>query len=323
MAGRLDLLNAAVERFLQKSYVHNYPLEQFRETEVYLNFEQVLYDAILAQGEWAADHLADAPTYPDEPNDIRVLLWEDAMKLWLTRLPPIGLQLDYDAVYQLLYDAFVYNCRAQLDQQGLLQKKARPGFTKAESSTQVPIRITDAGNSGGGDDSGNAGPAGSQDPIEFELTNQYYINALKDAAAYLLNTKSKSYDQTTKDRLVKLVRDARLERQTIDEVATLIHEQFPNISSVRSFMIANTETANAFGQANLAFMQENGIETKKWVPAGPSTCKFCLANAAQGFISTNERFTTGDLHVPAHPQCECYEEAGEIDLEAIDIWTGN
>lgn len=297
MPNRLDKIHLAVNRFIRKAKRRNLALEAFRETDVFLEFEQALYDGILAQADWAAEHLAEAPAFPEEPNDIRITLWKSAMQTWMTDMPSTAKALDFDSVYQLFYDAFTACVKARMKDAGMITKGllgTRMSLAKADESID-----------------------------EFVLTNVDYINALKDQASYLLNTKSKSYDQTTKDRLVNMVRDARLDRQTIDEVADLIHKEFPNISSVRSFMISTTETANAFGQASQAFRVENGIDTKVWIIAGPhNLVDECDDNADDGEIPTDEAFSSGDMAEPAHIGCECYTDSGKIDLDSIDIWTG-
>lgn len=86
-------------------------------------------------------------------------------------------------------------------------------------------------------------------------------------------------------------------------------------------MIARTESANAIGQANHASAKENGATTKVWVIAGPG-CDVCQPNVDDGEIPIDQAFSSGDMNEPAHPNCECYTEAGEIDLDSIDVWTG-
>lgn len=156
--------------------------------------------------------------------------------------------------------------------------------------------------------------------VQFQLKNQKYIDMLDDQANYLLN--NSSIDDTTLEQMITLIRDGKEEGMTIDEVADELSDTFDDVSDNRAFVIARTETAQAMGSANLATMQENGVATKHWVTAGANICPTCEGNADQGSISVNDSFSSGDDSEPAHPNCECYTEADEIDLDSIDIWDG-
>lgn len=188
-------------------------------------------------------------------------------------------------IYSVLIAAFTYSVESFYQRQGVKLQKA-------------------------------AGPS-----VTFELTNQYYLDALQDQANYLLN--KSSIDETTRTRMINLIRDTRTGMATIDELAEVIVSEFEGISDTRAFMIANTEANQAMSSAQQAFLVENGFKTKVWIPAGPNTCSICQGNADDGPIALNEDFSSGDSHPPGHPGCECYEDAGdEIDLDSIDLWDG-
>jgi len=190
-------------------------------------------------------------------------------------------------VYAVLIQAFIYSVESSYQRQGIkLQKAADPYVT-------------------------------------FELTNQYYLDALQDQANYLLN--KSSIDETTRNRMINLIRDTRMNATTIDELANIIADEFECISETRAFMIANTEANQAMSSAQQAFLKENGIGKKQWVGAGPNTCSICQGNEDQGPIPIDDDFDSGDPHPPGHPGCECYEDAGEeIDLDSIDVlWDGS
>lgn len=281
-------IDAAVNRFINKVNKRNEPLEAFRQLDLWQGFHDDVKAGIADQYKYARDNLSQAPKLEmAEPSAAQVTNWLDHMRTWLDHnLPSSTLHLDQNQVFDVLKGAFVYAIEGQLLRLGMLKKAA-----------------------------GEA--------VDFSLTNQFYINALNDEASYLLNTKSTAYDQTTKDRLINYFKEAKLENQTIDEIAAGLDENFDNISSVRAFMIANTETANAMGQANAAFMKENDIPTKVWVPAGSNTCDICLGNADDGEIPADQAFSSGDDAEPAHTGCECYVDAGKIDLTTVDLWDGS
>lgn len=156
--------------------------------------------------------------------------------------------------------------------------------------------------------------------VEFTLTNTEYINALKNRAAYLLN--QSSLDQTTVDEIINIIADSKLGGMTNDEVRMVLKDTFDEVSDYRGEMIARTESANAIGDANHATAIQNGAQTHSWVLAGGGTDDLCVGNVDDGEIPVNQAFSSGDLSEPAHPNCECYTEAGEIDLDSIDLWGG-
>jgi hypothetical protein len=67
-------------------------------------------------------------------------------------------------------------------------------------------------------------------------------------------------------------------------------------------------------------MVYNSITTKCWIAAGPNPCELCKINANQNYIDLKEKFSSGHLKPLAHDNCHCYLQAGEIDLDSIDIW---
>lgn len=158
--------------------------------------------------------------------------------------------------------------------------------------------------------------------INFELTNPHYIAALKDQANYLLHRSS--MDETTRKRMITFIRDHRLSMGDINDLAEALTIEFEGVNDTRAWLIANTETNQAMSTAQDAFLRENGIKTKVWIPAGPSTCAVCQGNADQGPIPVDDAFESGDTTPPGHPGCECYEDAGEeIDLDSIPLWDGS
>ena len=199
---------------------------------------------------------------------------------------PINNYVSNEKTLQALIDAFIYSIKATYNRHGVSIKKA----TKYS--------------------------------VNFDLTNSYYLDALADQANYLLNLSS--IDDTTRTRLIGLIKETRGAMMTLEEVTEAIVSEFENISETRAFIIANTEANQAMSTAQHAFLVENGIKTKKWIPAGPSTCDICEGNADDGEISTNDSFSSGDDQPPAHPNCECYLDGGEIDLDSVDVlWDGS
>ena len=278
---KLQRLSAAVDRFIAKASKKNEPLEAFRETDDYKDFEQSMADGILDQVTDMSKKLPKWMIDDEEFDEKRVTKWvEDNQK-------SIAKYVKQKDIYAVLIQAFTYSVQSCYQRQGLKVSKAADPF------------------------------------VTFELTNSYYLDALQDQANYLLN--KSSIDETTRNRMINLIRDTRTGMATIDEVAEIIVSEFEGISETRAFSIANTEANQAMSSAQQAFLVENGVATKVWVAAGGNTCAICQGNADQGPIPVKDSFDSGDDTPPGHPGCECYEYAGdEFDLDSIDVlWDGS
>lgn len=284
-----------VERFLTKATRRNDPLEKYRKQDTYLAFENKTEDIIADQIRWSANHLGEMKIDVD---DLESHVIEARVGTYLDRyMPTFGSKMPYDTVYDNLKAAFEWSCKAAYRRMGAKVLQKAVDYT-----------------------------------VDFELTNQDYLDALANDAKYLLTTKSKGYDDTTRDRLINIVRDGRLNRDTIDDIASDLEAQVDGISSVRAFMISNTETANAFGQANQAMLEQNNIPQKSWIIAGPhNLVDECDDNADASPINSDEEFPSGDLAEPAHINCECYTQGEGLDLttmsndelDSLVLWDGS
>lgn len=278
---KLQRLSAAVDRFLSKASKKNEPLEAFRTTDDYKDFEKSFATGINDQVDAMLSKLPKWMVEDEEFDEKRVTKWvEDNQK-------SIAKYVKQKDVVAALIAAFTYSAESCYQRQGIKLKKAADPY------------------------------------VTFELTNSYYLDKLADQANYLLN--ESSIDETTRNRMINLIRDTRSSGMTIDELADIIADEFEGISETRAFSIANTEANQAMSTAQQAFLEENGVATKIWVAAGGNTCAICQGNADQGPIPIKDSFDSGDDTPPGHPGCECYEDAGEeIDLDSIDIlWDGS
>lgn len=158
----------------------------------------------------------------------------------------------------------------------------------------------------------------------FNITNKNIIAQLGDQANSLLDLSS--LDSTTQDQLWNIISTGIDDGLTPYEIADTIQANIGGISDYRANMIADTETANIMGNANLDFMTNNGVEYKQWVTAGDNPCDECQSNEDAGEIPVDENFPTGDDSEPAHPNCECYVDAVQMDLTDVpdsELWSGN
>ena len=273
--------------FIAKSDRVNDPLERLTETEQYDAFMMALASGIYKQGLWVAKAIKNLSWLPD---DIRPLTSDEQQKLqrWLeNNMPKLSTYVNEDRVFKFYKFSFEWGVRAMYARWAM-GKLRSVSFKKAEA--------------------------------EFVLTDKFYIGSLKNQANYLLN--KSSLDETTRARIITMIRDGKLNNLTIDEVSTMISSEFEDISATRAFTIARTETCQAMSSGQMAGMRESGVQTKQWVVAGANVCPICDGNASEGLIDIGHVFGSGDDAPPAHPNCECYIEAGDIDLSSVSIWDG-
>lgn len=284
MKKELRRLSAAIGRILRRANKRNDQLEAFRGSESFKQFQSNLESGLNRQARWVRKNIKDIAHVLENP-ELDDHTFESKIGKWLfDHMPPLSDFVSKVRIYTYARNAFVEAVMNQYKMAGVITKAAN--FT-----------------------------------VNFELTNPYYIAQLNNIADYLLH-RSK-LDETTMNNLITMFKNARLDSLTIDETADMIDQLFPDIAYNRAFMIANTESNRAMSQGQMAFMTENKVPTKSWVGAGAHTCDICDGNVDDGEIGIDESFSSGDSEPPAHPNCECYLEAGKIDLDSIDLWDGS
>lgn len=276
----------ATQHFIEKRLRVNKPFQSLLTTDQFNAFQKRLQDAIADQFKTVADVAKDSHM---------VALMNDTMVASFVQvnMPPLSDYFTTDEIVEYYKYCFIEGVRAQYGRLGMktTTNKMAKAFTFDGS-------------------------------FDFDLTNPDVIAALEDSASFLLN--QSNIDATTRQRLIDLIQEVKLgDNATVDEIASSLSEQFPAISEARSMAIARTETARAMGEGNYNAMTQNGVQRKKWVLAGSKPCEICQPNADDGYINIDEAFSSGDMYEPAHPNCECYTEAEEIDLDSFDIWDGS
>lgn len=281
---RLSDAQRATERFIEKRLRVNKPFQSLIASDRFEAFQSELQAAIKAQYKAVANVLKDS--------HLVALTTPDMVRQFVeTNMPALSTHVAKDDVLEYLEFCFLEGVRAQYGRLGLKTKTTKMSFE------------FDGG-------------------FDFELTNPDLIAALEADADFLLNRSN--IDATTRQRLIDLIQQTKLENNaTIDEISKALTDEMPDISASRAFTIARTETSRAMGQGNFNAMVQNGVTTKKWVLAGSKPCEICQPNADDGYIPVNDTFSSGDDYEPAHPNCECYTEAGEINLDDIDVWDGS
>lgn len=273
-------LLAITDDFIAKRLRQNKPFQSLIKSDEFEAFQKQVKQAISAQIKAVSHNLPSASVLAAPGN---IQYWVDQ------NMPHLPEFLDVDETADYLKFCFEWGAKAQYKRFGLKLKMGSSMMQKVDS-------------------------------VDFNLTNELYLRALKQQANYLINLSK--IDETTKSQIINIIQSNTEAGLTIDEVADVLSESFDDISDSRAFTIARTETAQAMGSGNYAAMTENGVQTKRWVTAGGDPCDICQTNADDGYIPVDQAFSSGDDYEPAHPNDECYTEAGEIDLESIDIWDG-
>lgn len=274
---------AILDSFMAKR--QNKPYQAVKRTDNYKQFYSDMRDGIKSQADWVAANMADLMQSIGKEDDLEPLTLDQVQKLkgQISRDMP-GLS-DYVTEFKV--------------------------FSYLKEFFEYTVRYVYK-------DWGFMVKAAQ---VEFKLTNTEYVNALRNRASYLLN--QSSLDETTLDQIIRVIADSLGGGNTAAETSKILQDEFDSISEARADMIARTEAANAAGEANHATMTENGVKTKRWVAAGSNPDEECQDNENDGEIPIDQEFSSGNMYEPAHPNCECYTEAGEIDLDSISIWDGN
>lgn len=278
-------LDRFIDNTLNKIKGVNKPFKAIQQTDDYKDFENLFAESIAKQGKWASNNIDSLLNGARITEGTPELSFEQKqiIKGQIVRdMPSLTTYISEDKLFLKLKDFFEWSAVQQYMRWGVMAK--------------------------------------ADGTVEFKLTNPQYIDALEKQASYLLN--QSSLDETTIEQIISTISNARLEALTASETAQLISDSFDVISKSRADMIARTEAANSMGMANHATAKENGAETKQWVAAGGGNDEICGGNADVGFIPIDDEFPSGDMYEPGHPNCECYTEAGLIDLDNIDLWSG-
>ena len=279
-------VKGVLDNFIEKVSGVNKPYLALKKDQQYKDFHAMFAEAIAKQAEWAAQNIHSILelSTPLEPlNGVQTTRVKDYVG---QNLPSVAQMVDQDSVVDYFKFCFEWGAKAQYQR----------WFTRK---------------------------AAGQPYENFSLTNEKYLQSLRDRANYLLN--QSSLDDTTTSQIISTIISGKEDNLTNDEVAQQLSDSFDDISSDRADMIARTETANAMGDGNYATMQENGITQVEWITAGDNPCVICQENEDASPINVGDQFPSGDDHEPAHPNCECYTQAvtDDINLDDISIWDGS
>lgn len=144
--------------------------------------------------------------------------------------------------------------------------------------------------------------------IAFDLANERAVEWAAGHAATLVS----GIEDTTKEALRRIISGALDEGWSYQQTARAIREEFAAFSVARSELIAVTETANAYEQANAdqaRSIADSGLDMEKaWATVGDNDVEdTCQSNEDEGWIPMDDAHDSGDSEPPAHPNCRCTE----------------
>ncbi len=143
--------------------------------------------------------------------------------------------------------------------------------------------------------------------IAFDLENPRAVAYMKDRGAEMVT----KINETTRKDLSDLLSASIENGDSYGDIARGISEMFgDDFPDWRAEMIARTETGNAYCQGSLEAarqMSDAGLEMEKsWLTAGDEKVEgICEENEADGWISVDDDFSSGDDAPLAHPNCRC------------------
>lgn len=144
--------------------------------------------------------------------------------------------------------------------------------------------------------------------VNTDMIDQRAVDYASERAGELISTDADGGELGDATRLLirGTIEQALDEGWTVDELAAELADSYA-FSDDRADTIAETETADAMMQADLAGWKESGVVTSKvWLLSNDEgVCDECEGNEAQGEIPLDDDFDSGDDAPPAHPNCRC------------------
>lgn len=152
--------------------------------------------------------------------------------------------------------------------------------------------------------------------MTFSLDNPRAVEYMSQHGAALVT----QLNQTTRDRLNALLTDSLDQGLSYNKISGLITQLFDGFGSFRAEVVSVTELAGAYEAGSSSVvkdLQDQGLQYEKsWLAEGEA-CDICAGNVDDGWISTDEGFSSGDDLPPAHPVCRCLP--GETRIESVGL----
>lgn len=157
--------------------------------------------------------------------------------------------------------------------------------------------------------------------VSFVLRNDAVTQWLSQRENLMIN----SVDDTTKDKIVRLIQQAREEQLTNHQLKELIQSKFSEMTPARAEAIARTELAEAFNRVEFEAYKRNGVQRIRWVTVQDErVCPIC-APLHNTEVPIGQEFPGAGGHPPAHVNCRCFIEevmAGFAVRGNAIVWAG-
>lgn len=155
-------------------------------------------------------------------------------------------------------------------------------------------------------------------PKTFELKNKRIQQAIANHATKTFQ----GIDETTSKWIGDQIIDGKTAGVSSKDLVDLILDKVPDYSQGRAERIVRTESSQIVSQAEQETAVNNGASHKYWKTAEDDRVSDeCRANEAQGQIGINERFVSGAMTPPQHPNCRCVLDYYFTPFQGT-IWAG-
>lgn len=139
--------------------------------------------------------------------------------------------------------------------------------------------------------------------VSFDLQNPRADEWLKTNAL----DHAKSIISTLKDEAKTRILAGLKEGLGSEDIASNLSDFFDSQSSWRALRIARTEVIGGYAEGSIEGYRQSGVVSmKRWITAEDDKVEdSCSQNEADGPISLNASFSSGDDAPPLHPNCRC------------------
>jgi HK97 family phage portal protein len=153
--------------------------------------------------------------------------------------------------------------------------------------------------------------------ITFDMDNPKISDIIKEKLIQITGI-----EDTTKEKIRKLIEDGLNDGSTVDEIADALREDY-NFGPDRARMIARTETASTVNAARTAVLEEEGVEFHEWVSAQDERVRDDHADEDGNIVALGEEFPVTELEYPGEPggdpeqviNCRCVTLPADSDSQ--------
>jgi hypothetical protein len=144
--------------------------------------------------------------------------------------------------------------------------------------------------------------------LRAEFLDQPIPGPVIDWAETNAATRVTAMAATTQRELASTIADAMTQpRRGVPDVGRAIRNQFGDMTTVRSELIATTEMNNAMSQGTFDRGASMGAKEKEWITVGDDRVsqEICIPNEGAGRVRLGRVFPSGHMQPSGHPRCRC------------------